>query len=171
MNPPTTPAAELGAAIKADAHYIAEQPGNEAWQTRLGLYVDRLVAMAEGKPEPAPVPTPAGWGSADLSRIATDTYALAQQWYRVVVGNIGSGPTADLFTQGAAYARSQLAQLVGGIVGAGARYWPVDVYPVIPPPVIAAAGPDAVTAAHAAQAATAGQGTYVARPEAASLGL
>jgi len=119
-------------------------------------------------PVPAPLvhvtPFTTWGGQIDLTGVAIDTYSLAQQWYAVILGADTSHAAAP-FTQARAVAVEQLAQILGGIIGAGAQFFPVAVYPEIPAPVLAAAGPTLVSAFEAARAAAVASHTYTARPE------
>ena len=168
----------LAAAIAADARYAtvrAQNGGDPApYLDRVAEYADRLAAMVPAPDATAPTvtaPAPDGWGTPDLSHVPSDTYALAQDWYAVATGADLTGADG-VFTQGTDQAKSQLAQLLGGIIGGGTRYYPLDRYPEIPAGVIATAGQAAVTSAAVAQrTALLSAGVYVPRPEAALIGL
>ncbi len=124
----------------------------------------------------APSSTP--WGAPiDLSKPATDTYTLAEQWY-YATQNPSAAPAGSVFAQAdnpgpalstgssGTYGQFQLGQLLGGIVGAGAQYFPTSVYPTIPDSVLQAGGAAYGAAAKAASGGTIAQSTYTPRPEA-----
>ena len=163
----------LAAAIKADAARIHSQPKQAAHLlAQIGQSADQLAALAVPAPAAAPAPAagPAWSTTADLSSLSNDTYAYCRQLYAVASGQDTTGAAAQ-FTQGPDWALSQLAELLGSIIGDGAQMWPVAVYPVLPQAVLDAVGPAingpaAVTHADAVQ-----HGRYTPRPEAAAAGL
>lgn len=157
----------LAAAIKTDVHYVRTQPARaDMYEARIGEYADRLAAQATAAPATLAHITPfTTWGGTiDLSHPAADTYALAQQWYAVCLG-ADTSHADPVFGQGHDSAVSQLAQLLGGIIGAGARYFSAAVYPEVPQPVLDMAGPTLADSFERARAGAVAGHTYTPRPE------